>query len=373
MKIAVRQINTIIGDLDGNAEKIRAGYRRAKEAGADLAVFPELSLVGYPPMDLVEKRAFREATTRKASELAAETDSTGLIFGAFDEDDDDVGTNVFNAAFFCFDGAVRGIQHKTLIPNYDVFDEVRYYESAKSADVCHFKGKAIGVSVCEDIWNDKDYWKRRLYPNDPVDQQIKKGADILINISASPYSHGKRVERRDMLATVTRDNKTPLAYACAVGGQTELIFDGASMCFDREGRLVKLGASGEEDFFVFDTEADYEEIVDVEGDFPEEGRAGVGRRPSGFLRQAGIHESGDRTLGRNRLGGGGGVGDEGARRGERNRRHASLEVFERRERRRLVETIRAARHHMSYLVDSSSRRSGRSRRSPPRSDPNPGA
>jgi NAD+ synthase (glutamine-hydrolysing) len=270
MKIAVRQINTIIGDLDGNAEKIRAGYRRAKEAGADLAVFPELSLVGYPPMDLVEKRAFREATTRKASELAAETDSTGLIFGAFDEDDDDVGTNVFNAAFFCFDGAVRGIQHKTLIPNYDVFDEVRYYESAKSADVCHFKGKAIGVSVCEDIWNDKDYWKRRLYPNDPVDQQIKKGADILINISASPYSHGKRVERRDMLATVTRDNKTPLAYACAVGGQTELIFDGASMCFDREGRLVKLGASGEEDFFVFDTEADYEEIVDVEGDFPEE-------------------------------------------------------------------------------------------------------
>ena len=253
MKIALCQVNPIIGKLDYNKEKILKGYAQGIKAKADLVIFPELSLVGYPPLDLVEKEEFRNEVKKRIVEIAEQTTDVGLLFGAITEDDDLVGTNIHNSAVLCYDGKVQLIQPKSLIPNYDVFDEMRYFEPARQIHVHEFKGEKLGISVCEDIWNDSDYWYMRRYHDDPVKVLIKKGASVLINISASPYSFGKREERREMLSILCRHEKLPLAYVCCVGVQTDLIFDGASMCINKKGELVALGKSYEEDFFIFDT------------------------------------------------------------------------------------------------------------------------
>ncbi|MCZ6703461.1 MAG: NAD+ synthase [Ignavibacteria bacterium] len=270
MKIALCQLNAIIGDLNYNKIKILEGYKRGVKAGADLVICPELSLVGYPPRDLVEKSEFRSAVKSKIQETASETNKVGLIFGAITEDNDLVGTNIHNSAILCFDGEIKYIQNKSLIPNYDVFDEMRYYESAKDVGIFNFKGENLGISICEDIWNDEDYWYRRRYSEDPVKKLIEKGASLLINISASPYAYGKREERRKMLSLVCKNNNIPLAYVCCAGAQTDLIFDGASMCFNNRGGLVKLGKNYQEDFFIFDTEREEELNIITEGSFEEE-------------------------------------------------------------------------------------------------------
>lgn len=270
MKIALCQIDTIIGDIEYNKQKILSGYQRGVNDGVDLVIFPELSLIGYPPLDLVEKSEFREAAKKAAVEIAAVTGSTGLLFGSITEDNDRVGTDIHNSALLCHDGKIQFIQHKTLIPNYDVFDEMRYFDSAKDVFVYEFKGENLGISVCEDIWNDEDYWYRRRYNVDPVKILIRKGATLLLNISASPYAYGKRKSRKEMLSVLTEKDKLPLAYVCCVGAQTELIFDGASMCFNNSGKLVKLGKSYEEDYFFFDTKQSYNEITDSERSFEEE-------------------------------------------------------------------------------------------------------
>jgi NAD+ synthase (glutamine-hydrolysing) len=270
MKIALCQINPIIGNLDYNKDKIIKGYERGVKENADLVIFPELSLVGYPPLDLVEKEEFRKAVNKKINELAKITGKVGLLFGAITEDDDLIGTNIHNSAVLCYQGKVQFIQPKSLIPNYDVFDEMRYFEPAKDVFVHEFKGEKLGISVCEDIWNDADYWYRRRYSEDPVEKLMKKGATVLINISASPYSFGKRKERFEMLSILCREDKLPLAYVCCVGVQTDLVFDGTSMCFDKKGKLVQLGAAFEEDFILFDTETDKEIKTEVEKTFEEE-------------------------------------------------------------------------------------------------------
>jgi NAD+ synthetase len=270
MKIALCQINPIIGNLTYNKEEIVKGYERGVKAKADLVIFPELALVGYPPLDLVEKSEFRKAVNKKINELAKITGDVGLLFGAITEDDDRVGTNIHNSAVLCYKGKVQFIQPKSLIPNYDVFDEMRYFEPAKDVFIHEFKGEKLGISVCEDIWNDADYWYKRRYYVDPVEVLKKKGATVLINISASPYSYGKRKERLEMLSILCRQDKLPLAYVCSVGVQTDLVFDGGSMCLDKKGKLVQLGKSYEEDFILFDTEKDKEIKVKVEKSFEEE-------------------------------------------------------------------------------------------------------
>jgi NAD+ synthetase len=270
MKIALCQIDPIIGHLEYNKQKILDGYKKAIEAQADLAIFPELSLVGYPPLDLVEKQEFRKAVNEASQEIASITTEVGLIFGAITEDNDNVGTDIHNSAIFCFDGKIQFVQHKTLIPNYDVFDEMRYFDSAESVSVFEFKGENLGISICEDIWNDADYWYRRRYRKDPVDDLIKHGISILLNISASPYAYGKRCARQEMLSVLTKKDKIPLAYVCCVGAQTDLIFDGASMCFDDSGNLVKLGRAFKEDFILFDTKEKYKPIEKCERSFEEE-------------------------------------------------------------------------------------------------------
>jgi NAD+ synthetase len=270
MKIALCQINPIIGDIEGNKNNIIDGYKKGIDDNVDLVIFPELALIGYSPLDLVEKKEFRHAVMKAAQEIASITGETGLIFGSITEDEDNVGTNIFNSALLCYNGKIRLIQNKTLIPNYDVFDEIRYYESARDTSIHHFKGEVLGISICEDIWNDKDYWKKRLYHHDPVEKLIKQGATLLINISASPYSYGKREARRKMLSTLTREDAVPLVYVCSVGAQTELIFDGASMCFDAEGNLKKLGEKYDVDYLIFNTKQKYQTIQQVESTFEEE-------------------------------------------------------------------------------------------------------
>ncbi len=270
MKIALCQVDTTIGDIENNKNKIINGYNRGVNDGADLVIFPELSLVGYPPLDLVEKQEFRQAAGIAAKEIAAVTVDTGLVFGTITEGEDLIGTDIHNSAVLCFNGKIRFVQNKTLIPNYDVFDEMRYFDSAKDVNVFEFKGVNLGISICEDIWNDADYWYKRRYSVDPVKKLINKGANLLINISASPYHYGKIRERHEMLSVLTKYDKIPLAYVCHVGAQTDLIFDGASMCFDSDGNLVLLGKAFEEDYFIYDTCAKYEPIPNAERSFEEE-------------------------------------------------------------------------------------------------------
>ena len=270
MKIALCQIDTIIGDIENNKAKIIKGYERGVSDGADLVIFPELSLLGYPPLDLIEKKAFRNSVMKAAEKIAAATGKTGLLFGSITEDHDNVGTDVHNSALLCYNGKIQFVQHKSLIPNYDVFDEMRYFEPAKEIFVHEFKGEKLGISICEDIWNDADYWYVRRYTHDPVNKLIKSGATVLINISASPYAYGKRRARKEMLSVLVKDNRIPLAYVCCAGAQADLIFDGASMCFDSKGELVCLGEAFAEDYFIFDAKGTYQSVKVTERSFEEE-------------------------------------------------------------------------------------------------------
>ncbi len=253
MKIALCQINTTIGDLVNNKKKIIEGYKKGQADKADLVIFPELCLVGYPPLDLVEKKEFRDAALKAANEIASVTGDTGLIFGSITEGTNLAGTDIHNSALLCYNGKIQFVQHKSLIPNYDVFDEMRYFDPATEVMVHEFKGEQLGISICEDIWNDEDYWYKRRYVNDPVKDLMDKGATLLVNISASPYSYGKREDRRKMLSVLTKNDNVPLAYVCCTGAQTDLIFDGCSMCFDSNGNLKVLGKPFEEDYFLWDT------------------------------------------------------------------------------------------------------------------------
>lgn len=270
MKIAICQSNPIIGDIEGNKRKIIDGYLRGVKEEVDLVVFPELFLCGYPPQDLIEKKEFRKAVIDAAENIAQKTGDVGLLFGSITEEYDNIGTGIYNSAVLCYNSKIQFIQNKTLLPNYDVFDEVRYFESAKDVYVAKFKGENLGISICEDIWNDADYWKKRRYEKDPVQRLVDKGASLMINISASPYAYGRRKERHNMLSVLSKTDKIPLAYVCSVGAQTDLIFDGGSMCFDENGNLMMLGKTYSEDFFVFDTKKKYPKIENVEKSFEEE-------------------------------------------------------------------------------------------------------
>jgi len=270
MKIAVCQINTTVGAISQNKAKIIDSYYNALKDKPDLVVVPELALVGYPPLDLVEKKEFRKAVGHAALEIASITKDAGLIFGSITERIDRIGTDIHNSAILCYNGKIQFIQDKSLIPNYDVFDEMRYFNPAAEVFIHEFKGEKLGISICEDIWNDADYWFRQRYSRDPVNELIAKGSTLLINISASPYSYGKREDRKKMLSVLTKQNKIGLVYVCFAGTQTDLIFDGASMCFDKSGNLVALGKNYEEDYFVYDSSNEYPPIENSEGSFEEE-------------------------------------------------------------------------------------------------------
>jgi len=254
MKIAICQINTTIGDFDGNIEKIRQNLDMAKQAGCDLALFPELTLTGYPPRDLLDRFSFF-AQSRKALEKVAQAAQGILAVVGTVLENRDTGNALFNAAVSVVDGKIIHVYKKVLLPNYDVFDEARYFApDAKPEPPFSYKGLKIAVTICEDLWNVEGIFTHRLYEKDPVEELSKAKPDLVLNLSASPFHFAKLSLRQALLREVTRKTRTPVLYCNLVGGNDELVFDGCSMVLDSAGNLFQVGKAFEEDFFVYDTE-----------------------------------------------------------------------------------------------------------------------
>ncbi len=253
MRVAVAQIDTTVGDFAGNSEKIVAFGRRAEKEGADLVLFPELALSGYPPKDLLERRSFLAEAERASSRIDRETGSAVWLYGVPLRNRAGSGRPVFNAAVAARVGRRVGEYHKRLLPTYDVFDEGRYFEPGRKRPlVLRVKGMRVGVTICEDIWNDKTFWRRPLYPNDPVAELSPLHLDLHANISASPYTLGKDRLRRRMMARIARRTRVPLVSCNLVGGNDGLVFDGVSSAFDEKGRVVGRSRAFEEDFWTID-------------------------------------------------------------------------------------------------------------------------
>ena len=255
VRIALAQINPTIGDFAGNRRLIVDAVRAAERAGAALAVFPELALAGYPPKDLLERDAFVTAAGVALAALTTElaTSSTAALVG-FPERlrADAPGRGLSNSAALIDGGRVAALARKSLLPTYDVFDEWRYFEPAAAVHPLEFRGRRLGVSICEDIWNDADFWPHQLYRADPIEALVHAGAQAIINVSASPYTIEKRHLRPRMLAAAARKHSRPLLFVNQVGGQDDLVFDGASLALDAQGEVRARGKEHEADLIVVD-------------------------------------------------------------------------------------------------------------------------
>jgi len=267
VKIALGQINPTVGDFDGNAARIIAFARRAHTAGAGLILFPELSVCGYPPRDLVERASFVAHNREAAERIATETRGIAVICGLVTPAHAETGKSAMNSAALLRDGRVAFVQSKMLLPTYDVFDEMRNFAPAKSQGLFPFCGKQMALTVCEDAWNDKHFWNKRLYTFDPVEALIHAGGNFLLNISASPFWLGKRELRRDMLAAIARNYKVPVVMVNQVGGNDSLVFDGSSLVLNPAGDVIARGKSFEEDLVYFDSDQLQGEIHEqIEGE-----------------------------------------------------------------------------------------------------------
>lgn len=253
MKIGLLQINPTVGDLDGNADLIIRAAKSAAEQGCSLLVSPELALLGYPPRDLLLNAGFVRRCRSVLEQVAAETASgPALLVGFAEPNESDVGRPLRNAAALLQNGRVVCTFHKTLLPTYDVFDEDRYFEPATGPQILEFAGRRFGISVCEDVWNDRDFWKRRRYHQDPIEDLVRAGATAIINLSASPFSVGRQQLRERMLGSMAKRHGVPVLYANQVGGNDDLLFDGRSCAIDATGRVFARGKSFEEDAIVVD-------------------------------------------------------------------------------------------------------------------------
>jgi NAD+ synthase (glutamine-hydrolysing) len=252
VKIALGQINPTVGDFAGNAAKIIDFSRRARSAGAGLILFPELAVCGYPPRDLVERPSFVLRNRETAERIARETRGIAVICGLVTPAAAESGKSVMNSAALLKDGAIAFIQSKMLLPTYDVFDEMRNFAPASSQELFNFCGKRMALTICEDAWNDKHFWNKRLYRFDPVEALVGAGGNFVLNISASPFWVGKREFRREMLATIARNYKVPVVMVNQVGGNDSLIFDGSSLVIGPKGDVIAQGKSFEEDLIFFD-------------------------------------------------------------------------------------------------------------------------
>ena len=267
MKIALGQVNPTVGDFQGNANKMVDFARQAQGAGAGLILFPELSVCGYPPRDLVERPAFVTHNREAVERIANETRGIAVICGLVTPAQADTGKSVMNSAALLKDGRIAFLQSKMLLPTYDVFDEMRNFAPARSQVLFPFCGKQMALTICEDAWNDKHFWNKRLYTFDPVEALVHAGGNFLLNISASPFWLGKRGVRHDMLATIARNNKVPVAMVNQVGGNDSLIFDGSSIVLNPAGEVIARGKSFEEDLVYFDSDRLSGEIHEqLEGD-----------------------------------------------------------------------------------------------------------
>jgi len=254
MRIALAQINTTVGDLAGNGTKILGAYCRAVEAGAELVVFPELAVTGYPPRDLLLKRHFIQQNLEVLDRLAASAGKTGMLVGFVGRNDQRPGREATNSTALLQDRKILTTRTKTLLPTYDVFDEDRYFEPATSNAPAEFNGRKLGLTICEDVWNDEDFWDERRYRNNPPAKLVAAGATIIFNNSASPWHLGKNETRNKMLSQLAAKTERPVVYCNLVGGNDELVFDGASVAFNGSGQLIAHGKLFEEDLVVFDVD-----------------------------------------------------------------------------------------------------------------------
>jgi NAD+ synthase (glutamine-hydrolysing) len=267
VKIALAQINPTVGDFSGNARKIVDFSQRARQSGAELVLFPELSVCGYPPRDLVERASFVAHNRETAGHIAHETKGISVICGLVTPAQAEAGKSVMNSAALLQEGKIAFVQSKMLLPTYDVFDEMRNFAPAKSQSLFSLGGKQIALTICEDAWNDKNFWDRRLYAFDPVEALLKSGGEIVLNISSSPFWVGKRELRRDMLASIAKHHQVPVALVNQVGGNDSLIFDGSSMVLDKTGKIIAQAKSFAEDLILFDSSQLTGDIHDqTEGD-----------------------------------------------------------------------------------------------------------
>ena len=257
VKIALGQLDPTIGDFEGNLRLARQAMTDARAAGADLLILPELMVCGYPPRDLLERDAFLRASEHALSELCASVQGQLAVLVGFPEVLSDVKTGhaIANSAALIDDGKIVAIRRKSLLPTYDVFDEWRYFEPATTITPVPFRGRSLGISICEDIWNDGDFWPHRMYREDPIEKLVKVGADLLINIAASPFTVEKRHLRPRMLASVARHWARPLLFVNQVGGQDDLVFDGSSLAINAQGEIIARAAEHAPDLVVVDLDA----------------------------------------------------------------------------------------------------------------------
>jgi len=253
LRIALLQLNPIPGDLAGNAALITAAAREAQRQGADLSLTSELALMGYLPRDLLMSHGFVKRSCEMLHSMARElTNAPPVFVGVATPNPAEMGRPLFNSAVLLQKGSVGPTFHKTLLPTYDVFDEDRYFEPAKEPQIMDFDGTRLGLSICEDVWNDRDFWQRPRYHQDPITSLAEAGAQIIVNLSASPFVVGKQQLRERMFGHSARRHGIPLVYVNQAGGNDDLIYDGRSCAFDAKGRLIARGKPFAEDVVVVD-------------------------------------------------------------------------------------------------------------------------
>ena len=246
MKVTIAQINTTNGDIGGNTSKIISAIEKAKSDGSDLVVFPEVVTHGYTSQDWFQDADIINASGEPLTAIIAATVGITAVVGTIRANEHKDGRRLYNAAAVIHDGELVGFADKTLLPEYDVFDDPRYFEPSDHRRIFNVGGVKLGVVVCEDFWNDKTFWKERLYESDPTDEVIGMGADIIVSVNASPYNKGKIKLRCDMVAHRARAQKKPVVFVNLVGGNDGIIFDGASLIADEQGDIILQAAAFEE-------------------------------------------------------------------------------------------------------------------------------
>ena len=253
MRVALLQINPTAGDIAGNAALIMRGARQVQDQGADLIVTPELALMGYLPRDLLMNQGFVRRSCQALREIATELASAPpILVGVATPNPSEMGRPLFNSAVLLENGEVGSAFHKTLLPTYDVFDEDRYFEPAAGPQILELNGSRLGISICEDVWNDRDFWQRRRYHQDPIEMLAQSGAQAIVNLSSSPFIVGKQILRERMLSHMAQKYGLPVAYVNQVGGNDDLIFDGRSCVFDGQGRMLARAKGFQEDSLIVD-------------------------------------------------------------------------------------------------------------------------
>ena len=261
MRIGIAQINTTVGDIPGNTERIISAYRQLCQDGAEVVVFPELAITGYPPRDLLFKQRFVPDNEEALLKIAAITENTPILLGFVESNTFKKGRNFFNAAAWCLGGTVYKIFQKTLLPSYDVFDEDRYFQPAEGPECIEFKGKKIGVTICEDIWTHPIVDTRNRYDKDPLKTLADEKVDLIFNLSASPWHNEKNEIRSTLITDAASQCNCPVVYCNMVGGNDELIFDGRSLVTNEMGDIVCAMEAFKEDITVVDLEDSYQRIA----------------------------------------------------------------------------------------------------------------